>query len=567
MTTTTQTEGYLQEVAFHHTSESAFGRWDWLRFGIVTLLWTAANVVFWRWWLQQDATGNPWLYWPETLALFYQMTFLPSMLWHFLHKMRKPNEVSPVKGLRVALISPCVPSCESLGVIREQLEAMIQVTYPHDSWLLDEGGSPEVHALAEEYGVKYFTRHGIAKYNQPIPPFQAKTKAGNVNAWLDHVKDFGYEIFVQLDVDHRPRPDYLDRTLGYFRDPEIAWVQAPSVYGNLDNWTTRGLSEQDMAFQGALQAGFYGATGTPFIVGSHTTYRTAAIQEIGGFQPTRAEDHLDTIMLAARKYTGVFIPDRIAVGQGPNDFPTYLRQQFAWAYSMTQILFHHTPRLVKNYTIAQTLQFLFCQTWYPFWAVTMAALWILPSVSLMTREPIAAISLAQFAVYFAPVVGATVLIWFASRRWFQPFGLHLSWRGWVLQIARWPVALWALVTVMLRITFSYMITPKGKAAATAAPRAITLYGPYVVLAAVPLITMWLFNLPTGDSRGYCIIALFNAFAGFTVFATALGIDIRRLMTQNISSAIVVKTRADAVVMLVGLTAFLVASLAYFVPQL
>ena len=123
-------------------------------------------------------------------------------------------------------------------------------------------------------------------------------------------------MFVQFDIDHRPRRDYLERVLGYFRDPEVAWVQAPSVCGNLDNWTARGLAEQDMIFQGPLQMGFYGATRTPFIVGSHTSYRTSAIREIGGFQPTRAEDHLDTVVLAAHGYRGVFVPELIAVATG-----------------------------------------------------------------------------------------------------------------------------------------------------------------------------------------------------------------------------------------------------------
>ena len=74
-------------------------------------------------------------------------------------------------------------------------------------------------ARSRSGGVSYFTRHGRG-WNQPPPPFQAKTKAGNVNAWLDHVQTLAldYEVFVQLDIDHRPRPDYLDRVLGYFRD-------------------------------------------------------------------------------------------------------------------------------------------------------------------------------------------------------------------------------------------------------------------------------------------------------------------------------------------------------------
>ena len=63
--------------------------------------------------------------------------------------------------------------------------------------------------------------------------------------------------------------------LGYFRDPDVAWVQAPLVYGNLSNWIARGSAEQELVLQGPLQQGFYGVNETPFIIGSHTTYRTA----------------------------------------------------------------------------------------------------------------------------------------------------------------------------------------------------------------------------------------------------------------------------------------------------
>src|SRR6185436_15243091 len=145
---------------------------------------------------------------------------------------------------------------------------------------------------------------GIRKYNQQTPPFKSKTKAGNVNAWLDHVKRRKYDFFVQFDIDHLAKPNYLNKTLGYFKDPEVAWVQAPSVYKNRDHWTARGAAEQELVLQGPLQMGFYGHSETPFIIGSHCTYRMSAVREIGGFQPTRAEDHLDTLMLAQRGHRG-----------------------------------------------------------------------------------------------------------------------------------------------------------------------------------------------------------------------------------------------------------------------
>jgi cellulose synthase (UDP-forming) len=555
---------------FRHTQVSALSRADRVRFWGIALLWIAVNVSFWAWWLSRTAHGSPWLYWAETAALFYQTTFLPTVFWRFVRKMKRPVEVRPASDMRVALITPCVPASESLEVIRGQLEALAGVSYPHDSWILDEGGSPEVRALAEEYGVKYFTRRGVDRWNEPRPPFQAKTKAGNVNAWLDHVEQLGldYEVFVQLDIDHRPRPDYLDRTLGYFRDQTVAWVQAPSVCGNLDNWTARGLAEQDLIFQGPLQMGFYGATGTPFIIGSHTSYRTAAVREIGGFQPTRAEDHLDTVVLAARGYTGVFIPDLIAVGDGPHDLATYLRQQFAWAYSMIQIFLQHTPRLLCQYTPGQALQFLFCQSWYTLWSCSMAVLWGLPALALLIHEPIASVGLGRFLLYFLPVVLVSTLMWTESRRWFQPAGVRLSWRGIVLQTARWPVVLWALVNVLLRIKRPYMITPKGKTAGVG-PRSFSIYGPYIFLAAFPLGATWLFHATAGAGviQGYYGLALANAVMGAAVIATTVGMDIRQIAVEHSGPIAALRARAGILFALLCLVALLTVSVANFWQQI
>jgi cellulose synthase (UDP-forming) len=556
-------------VEFRHAKVSALSRVDLIRFWGVAVLWLAVNLAFWAWWLRQTQHSTAWLYWIETITLFYQTTLLPTVFWRFVRKMKRPVEVEAPGGMRVAMITLCVPSSESLEVIDGQLRSLQQVDYPHDSWVLDEGGSPEVRALADKHGVNYFTRRGIDAWNQPGPPFQAKTKAGNVNAWLDHIQTLGvdYQVFVQLDIDHRPRSDYLDRVLGYFTDKSVGWVQAPSVCGNLESWTARGLAEQDLIFQGPLQMGFYGATGTPFIIGSHTAYRTAAIREIGGFQPTRAEDHLDTVVLAAHGYTGVFVPELIAVGEGPHDLATYLRQQFAWAYSMIQIFFQHTPRLIRRYTRGQAVQFLFCQSWYTLWSISLALLWALPAVALLVEKPIASVSIGRFFVYFVPVMLASTLMWCEARKWFQPGGVRLSWRGIVLQTTRWPVVLWALINVVLRIKRPYMITPKGKAAG-GGPRAISIYAPYIMLAAFPLAAIWLFDANASGSmiRGYYGLALANALMGAMVLATTLVMDIKQIAAEPSALRTAMRSRVLIVLALAGLVAVLGVSVAHFGHQ-
>jgi cellulose synthase (UDP-forming) len=301
------------------------------------------------------------------------------------------------------------------------------------------------------------------------------------------------------------------------------------VYGDLDHWTARGLAEQDLLFHGPLQMGFYGHSHTPFIIGSHTSYRTAAIREIGGFQPTRAEDHLDTIVLAAAGYRGVYVPEVIARGDGPSDFGTYLGQQFAWAYSMVQIFLRHTPRLVRRYTPAQALQFLMAQSWYLLWSLSLATLWLLPIVALLSDHPIASVSLWAFLVYNLPVVLTSSLMWWWTRRWFQPAGIGLTWRAVVLEVARWPVVLWALANVLLGITRPYMITPKGKRADKLAPGR-RLYGLYATLAVVGLCAVDLdaVELPGRGTQGYLVLVLFNTLMLLVLLVTAVSLELRDL---------------------------------------
>ena len=537
-------------------SERALTRGQRIVFWALSLLWLAVVVRFWAWWLEPSHRGALGLFLAASIPLAYLTTILPSFYWFFVGRMRRPVHMDPAPGRRVALITPCVPSHETLDVIADQLRAMTEVRYPHDSWVLDEGGDPDVERIALELGVRYFTRKGMPLWNQPGPPFQAKTKAGNVNAWLDFVEMEGidYEVFVQLDIDHRPAPEYLDRTLGYFDDPEVAWVQAPSVCANLDRWTARGLAEQDLALQGPLQMGFYGHSQTPFIIGSHTTYRTAAVRAIGGYQPTRAEDHLDTVVLAAHGYRGVYLPEIIAEGDGPDDFGTYLGQQFAWAYSMVQIFLQHTPRLVRRYTPGQAFEFLMAQSWYTLWSLSVAVLWMLPVVALLTGRPIAHVDLSEYLVYNLAVVLTSTLMWRWSRRWFQPKGIGLTWRGVVLEIARWPIVLWAVVNVLLRIKRPYMITPKGDRAGKPAPGS-RLYGPFVTLAGIALVAVGAFVAFAGPAptQGYLALVLFNVLMVLALLVTVLSLEMRDLRRRVGGLAAALRLRGGSV-LVVGLTA-------------
>ena len=412
--------------------EAVLSRGQRVVYWALTALWAVVVLQFWRWWLAPAHRGALGLYVATSIPLAYLTTALPSFYWFFVGRMRRPVHQDPAPGRRVALITLCVPSHETIDVIADQLRALTQVRYPHDSWILDEGADPEIEALATELGVRYFTRKGMPLVEPARAALPGQDEGGQRQrmarlrrawrAWTTTSSSSSTSTTT-------PRPSTSSARSGYFDDPDVAWVQAPSVCANLDSWTARGLAEQDLVLQGPLQMGFYGHSRTPFIIGSHTSYRTSAIRSIGGYQPTRAEDHLDTVVLAAAGFTGVYVPEIIAEGDGPRTSAPTCGQQFAWAYSMVQIFLGHTPRLVRRYTPAQAFQFLMAQSWYTLWSLSVAVLWVLPMVALLSGHRIADVPLTQYLAYNVAMVLCSSLMWWWSRRWFQPTGIGLTWRG------------------------------------------------------------------------------------------------------------------------------------------
>lgn len=503
-------------------------RQQW-QYWVIVMLWAFVNGQFWAWWLGGNHVGNPILFFLASIAQFYAFTILASMYLFYIGHMRKPVPVS-VQHARdagalgqVATISLTVPGSESLEFVRRQLIAMSQITQPHDSWILvDKVHSPEIAEMAESLGVKYFCRHDekrwgkekVAAWSEPA------TKAGNVNCWLSVYGD-QYSHFTQFDIDHYANPDYLDKVLGYFIDPKVKWVQAPSIYGNLDNWIARGSAEQELGLQGPLQMGYFGFSQTPFIIGSHCTYETAAIKSIGGFQITRAEDHLDTVALAAEGYEGVFVPEVIAVGEGPERFDTYLAQQFAWSFSMFEVLFFHMLWLLPRYNRRQAMQFLFAETWYGCYSLSMLAMFLLPLVSLSFNTPLSHVGYFGYLSHSLPVVGMGTVIWLWSRDWTFPAGLRLTWRGVVLHVARWVFVVDAFAQVVLRAKKDYMITKKGVDKNQSSVTSLRLLAPYAVLTLLPMAACWRFTTVyrEGPCQGYLFLALQGALVFWLLLLT------------------------------------------------
>jgi hypothetical protein len=250
--------------------------WDYASFGVLTVLaWAALAWCLAAWFTQADWQVHPILLGSLTLLLAYHVA-IQQCRWCLLLLMRRPTPKPLRAGWRVGVATTFVPGAESLEMLEDTVKALVAMAYPHDTWVLDEGDDGEVKALCARLGARHFSRKPFAHYQTSRGPFQARSKHGNYNAWLDACGFAQYNILVNFDPDHVPEPTFLHEVLGYFDDPRVGYVQAAQAYYNQRaSFIARGAAEETYAYYSATQMASY-ALGLPIVTGCHTAHRVAA---------------------------------------------------------------------------------------------------------------------------------------------------------------------------------------------------------------------------------------------------------------------------------------------------
>ncbi len=411
------------------------------------------------------------------------------IVWFVQPRVEPP---APPEGLRVAWITTFVPASEPVDMLRENLPAMVAVDYAHDTWLLDEGGSDEARALCAELGVRYFTRHGDRRYNHVAGPFTARTKGGNHNAWYDaHGAD--YDVVAQIDTDFKPRRDFLTRTLGHFADPHVGFVGTPQIYGNQgESFVARGAAQQLFTFYGPIMRGLAGR-GHANMIGANHLVRVEALRDVGLYAGHLTEDLLTGMRLHSAGWESRYVPEPLAVGEGPWTWDAFFTQQMRWAFGCMDILRTHTRELTSRMTRSQGWLYLWLQQHYFGGTATALGVVLLVLYFALGLTP-ASVGLTEMLVWAAPFVLMRLVLF----RWVQRFNSDPPReRGWLFAgrysaAVLWPVYLLAAVGVVRQKRLTFRVTPKGESSRRTTPTAV--YLPHllvgVVLAACLLSAVW-----------------------------------------------------------------------------
>lgn len=362
---------------------------------------------------------------------------------------------------------------EGVNLLEKTIAAAKNITYPVGKmkiYVCDDGRRNEVKALCKDYNVGYITRDS-----------NEGAKAGNINNAL--TKTTG-ELFAVLDADMLPKKNFLERTIGYFIDENVAFVQTPQVYYNQDmyqyNLKRKVPNEQDFFMRDIQDA--RASINAVLHVGTNAIFRKRCVLEIGGY-PTSSitEDMAVGMLLQEKKFRTIFINEVLVLGLSASTFTDLVQQRDRWCRGNIQVIREYNPLFRKGLTIGQKIAY-FDGVLYWFSSIQKMIYVISPLIYLLFAIIIINTTMDKLILYYVPFILGQLLIFSAI----SPKTRNIKWAHFY-EIAMAPHITFSVIKEIFMLKIKFNVTPKEQTYEKAHFQA-RIVMPHIVLAALTILS-------------------------------------------------------------------------------
>jgi cellulose synthase (UDP-forming) len=406
--------------------------------GALIVVNVALAIWYFSWLLSPAQIGTWWLYGLLVVAELFNLVQAAGFWWTV--RRDEPGAATPHWPGPPPRVDVLIPTYnEPLDVVEPTVVAATSLVGAEVTvYVLDDGGRPEMEAMALRCGAHYIARED-----------HSGAKAGNINHALQIVDSPFVAVF---DCDHVPVPQFLEETMGHLADPGVAFVQTPQRYvnGDVSPIAAAAAAQQDLFF-GAIARGKQ-SMGAMFCCGTNFVFRRSALDEVGGFPiNSLTEDFELSMRLHERGWSSAYVPTVLAHGLGPEDMASYVSQQARWAEgclsSFPRIMSYRLPwRLRAQYLLAASY---FLSGW------TVLVYMSLPVLRIFAHvQPIHQASADMFVVHFAPYFASCVLTLAVASEG------RYSFSAYSLAAANFGIHLRASVRLLTRRKTKWVVTPK-----------------------------------------------------------------------------------------------------------
>lgn len=232
----------------------------------------SANIIlgfFYIIWRYTSSLNLNALWFAIPLVVAETYSFIDMLLFNFM--MWKPTRRISKDPIGDETVDVFITTYnEPVELVALTADAATRIDWPHlKVHILDDGSRPEMKTKVEELGCNYISR-GDDWDDKP-----RHAKAGNVNNAL--MKTDG-EFILILDADQIPSPKIIKRTIGYFQDEALAFVQTPQYFYNIPPGDPFGSDAP--LFYGPILQGKDGWNAA-FFCGSNAVLRREALMQLG----------------------------------------------------------------------------------------------------------------------------------------------------------------------------------------------------------------------------------------------------------------------------------------------
>ena len=326
-----------------------------------------------------------------------------------------------------------LPICgEPVDMLRNTWNAVAELIAGYDglavAYVLDDGPSDEARCASESLGFCYIRRPGI----------RAHKKSGNLRYAFTRTSG---EYIVILDADFAPRRDFLAETLPYMDDQATGIVQTPQFFraSPRQTWIENAAGSIQEVFYRSIQVArdrFDAAA----CVGTSALYRRAALAAEGG--PTLipyAEDVHTGLDVRRHGWSLVYVPVVLSTGICPDNFDSFVRQQYRWCSGNVGIVFSRRLWSIPM-TMPARLTYISGFCYYAYTALLTFVGPLIPVVVLAFLP--GQIRLRNFVILLPAFVTGFVLypLWHRARYGPSVWPLGVA-RGWAHVFAIWDGAL------------------------------------------------------------------------------------------------------------------------------
>ncbi|MEW9698205.1 glycosyltransferase family 2 protein [Paenibacillus sp. SI8] len=440
--------------------------------------------------------------------IFYILLWKPTQ-----HRPPRLPEIIPTVDILIATYN------EPMDILQKTILACKNLEYPTDKlqiWLCDDKRRPEAEKLAKQFKINYLKRSN-----------NDHAKAGNLNNALQFITG---ELVVTLDADMLPKPEFLQKTVGFFNEENVAFVQTPQSFYNEDIFQynlfqQRHIPNEQDLFMQIIQSG-RDRFNSAIYVGSNTIFRKSALDSIGGFATdTITEDMATGMMIQAKGYKTIAYSEVLAQGLASESLNDQLKQRIRWARGTLQTTRRWNPLTYKGLTRMQRILYINNTVYWYFGFFRLLYL-CLPLLYLFFEIPVMNSDLIQISIFWLPyfllsTIGLPII---TKKR------LNIFWSN-VHETAMAPTLFGAMfIETFFKIQIPFNVTPKGVLTAKSVvnwkfmlPHLILIV---LILAATAVSVPKLLNAGWMDSQK-TLISLFWAMYGLLSLVPSLLLGIER----------------------------------------